>query len=123
MDILLGLASLAAFYFVWRTIILTKRVEQLSKELILKRYTAIDDENIAKDNFFKFISDSREWAYEYIEEVQNGLAKFINAVDSDIEHFDKYGEVIWTPLSKSMQNISTAYKDLKNLLPEDSLND
>ena len=120
---LLGLASVAAFYFVWRTIVLTKRVEQLSKELILKRYTSIDDENIAKDNFFKFISDSREWAYEYIEEVQNGLAKFIDAVDYDIEHFDKYGEVIWTPLSKSMQNISTAYKDLKNLLPEDSPND
>jgi hypothetical protein len=66
------------------------------------------------------LSESRDWAYEYIEEVQNGLESFINAVDSDIKHFDTYGDTLSMvrPDYLAMKNISTSYKKLQQFLPE-----
>jgi len=79
------------------------------------------DESVHKENFIKFLSDSRDWAYDYIEEVQEGLAFFIDSVDSDINYFDEYGDVLSTerPDYDAMKRISTAYKELKKLLPKE----
>jgi translation elongation factor EF-Ts len=81
------------------------------------------DDSIHKENFIKFLSDSRLWAFEYIESVQKGLTRFINDVDADISHFDEYGEALSMsrPDYPSMKNISKAYKELKILLPEDEI--
>lgn len=77
------------------------------------------DNDVHKENFIKFLSDSRDWAYEYIEDVQSGLNKFVSSVDPDIAHFDEYGEALSMsrPDYASMKNISQAYKELKKLLP------
>lgn len=124
MDILLILSTLACGYFFITSYMLYKQNQVLKiaiVEEVAKRNLLTDkDTQIVQENFLKFVSDSREWAFEYIEEVQAGLKTFIDRVDPDINHFDKYGEVIWTPLSKNMTNISEAYKDLKKLLPEDN---
>jgi len=79
------------------------------------------DESIHKENFIKFLSDSRDWAFSYIESVQKGLTKFVNDVDADVSHFDEYGEALSMsrPDYPSMKNISKAYKELKTLLPEE----
>jgi hypothetical protein len=81
------------------------------------------DDSIHKENFIKFLSDSRLWAFEYIENVQKGLTKFVNDVDADISYFDEYGEALSMsrPDYPSMKNISKAYKELKTLLPEDEI--
>ena len=81
------------------------------------------DDSIHKENFIKFLSDSRLWAFEYIENVQKGLTKFVNDVDADISYFDEYGEALSMsrPDYPSMKNISKAYKELKILLPEDEI--
>jgi LPS O-antigen subunit length determinant protein (WzzB/FepE family) len=81
------------------------------------------DESIHKENFIKFLSDSRDWAFSYIESVQKGLTKFVNDVDADVSHFDEYGEALSMsrPDYPSMKNISKAYKELKTLLPEDEI--
>ena len=78
-----------------------------------------NDSDIHKENFIKFLSDSRDWAFGYIEEVQVGLSKFVEDVDSYIEYFDKYGDTISVerPDYAAMLQISKAYKDLKKLLP------
>jgi translation elongation factor EF-Ts len=78
------------------------------------------DDSVHKENFIKFLSDSRLWAFEYIEDVQKGLTKFVNDVDADISHFDEYGDALSMsrPDYPSMKNISKAYKELKTLLPE-----
>lgn len=83
------------------------------------------DESIHKENFLKFISESRDWAFGYIEEVQQGLTKFVSDVDSHIEHFDIYGDVLSVerPDYSAMKQISKSYKELKKLLPEDSVNE
>ncbi len=81
------------------------------------------DESIHKENFIKFLSDSRDWAFSYIESVQKGLTKFVNDVDADLSHFDKYGDAVSMsrPDYPSMKNISKAYKELKTLLPKDEI--
>ena len=81
------------------------------------------DDSIHKENFIKFLSESRLWAFEYIESVQKGLTKFVNDVDADISHFDEYGDALSMSRADypSMKNISKAYKELKTLLPEDEI--
>ena len=77
------------------------------------------DNDVHKENFIKFLSDSRDWAYEYIETVQSGLNKFVSDVDADISHFDEFGDAIsmQRPDYIAMKNISKSYKELKKLLP------
>ncbi len=74
----------------------------------------------SSEAFLKFISDSRDWAYQYIDDVQEGLNKFVTDIEPEIAYFDEYGIVGSAfPHYHSMKKISEAYKELKKLLPED----
>lgn len=92
---------------------------------LLLMQQAISDENKtdqeeSNEAFLKFVSDSRDWAYQYIDDVQASLNKFIANVEPEIAYFDEYGEVGSAyPHYHSMKKISGAYKELKKLLPED----
>jgi hypothetical protein len=80
------------------------------------------DKDQANEDFLKFISDSRDWAYQYIEEVQAGLKTFIDEVGPQIEYYDKYGpavEGMVSPHDFALKKISSEFKELKKLLPED----
>lgn len=78
------------------------------------------DESVHKENFIKFISDSRDWAYEYIEEVQNGLRHFIDETAPEIQYFRDYSDTMaLAPNYYSMKKISEEYDKLKELLPSD----
>jgi hypothetical protein len=78
------------------------------------------DEEKSNEAFLKFVSDSRDWAYQYIDDVQAGLSKFVVDIEPEIAYFDEYGEVGSAyPHYHSMKKISGAYKELKKLLPED----
>lgn len=78
------------------------------------------DKEKANEDFLKFVSDSRDWAYQYIDDVQASLNKFINDIEPEIAYFDEYGVVGSAyPHYHSMKKISGAYKELKKLLPED----
>ena len=45
----------------------------------------LDEESVHRENFIKFLSDSRDWAFNYIEEVQGGLKEFIDTINSATE--------------------------------------
>lgn len=78
------------------------------------------DKEKSNEDFLKFVSDSRDWAYQYIEDFQTSLNKFINDIEPEIAYFDEYGIVGSAfPHYHSMKKISGAYKELKKLLPED----
>ena len=78
------------------------------------------DNDIHKENFIKFLSDSRDWAYQYIKDVQDGLEKFVNEIEPEIAYFDEYGLVGDAyPHYHSMKKISAEYKELKKLLPSE----
>ena len=80
------------------------------------------DKEKANEDFLKFVSDSRDWAYQYIEEVQSGLKLFIDEVGPQVEYYDKYGSAVdgmIAPHDFALKKISGAYKELKKLLPND----
>lgn len=106
---------------------LKKANEAIAKLLVLNELLNnlstqqdVADTDVHKESFIKFLSDSRDWAFGYIDEVQDKLKTFIDAVEPDIAHFDEYGMVASSsPHYEPLQRISTAYKELKNLLPEE----
>lgn len=76
------------------------------------------DESVHKENFIKFISDSRDWAYQYIEEVQAGLKHYIDEIAPEINYFRDYSDTMaLAPNYYSMKKISAEYEKLKALLP------
>jgi hypothetical protein len=78
------------------------------------------DQEVHKENFLKFLSDSRDWAFAYIEEVQTGLTEFIEDVKPEIEYFREYGDIIsMQPNYHSMKKISESYDKLIKLLPKE----
>lgn len=81
------------------------------------------EEDIHKENFIKFLSDSRDWAFDYIEDVQKGLSKFINEVEPQLEYYNQFGVVIEgmvPPHDFALKKISKEFEELKKLLPEET---
>jgi hypothetical protein len=75
------------------------------------------------EGFLKFISESRDWAYQYIEEVQVGLFNFINELEPEINYFKEYGDIgSMAPNYYSMKKIAEEYDKLKMLLPTEEVN-
>jgi hypothetical protein len=97
----------------------------VDKTLISEKLSEIVEQSQSKPDpsseaFLKFVSESRDWAYQYIDEVQESLNKFITDIEPEIAYFDEYGVVGNAyPHYHSMKKISAAYKDLKKMLPED----
>jgi alpha-L-fucosidase len=90
-------------------------------ETSLQSPVSKEDQDIHKENFIKFLSDSRDWAFEYIEDVQKQLENFVRDIEPEIMYFDEYGVVGDAyPHYHSMKKISSAYKDLKKMLPEEA---
>jgi biopolymer transport protein ExbB/TolQ len=79
------------------------------------------DESVHKENFIKFLSDSRDWAYKYIEDVQSGLSNFIVTIEPEIKYFKEFGGVLGesAPNYYSMKKITEEYEKLKTLLPKE----
>jgi hypothetical protein len=95
-----------------KTVLAEKLFEASARELLKKETDS--------DAFLKFVSDSRDWAYQYIEDVQESLNKFITDIEPEIAYFDEYGVASSAyPHYHSMKKISGAYKELKKVLPED----
>lgn len=62
------------------------------------------------DGFIKFLSQSREWAYEYIEEVQTVVESFKQKADPAILKLSKTKDA-------NVKLIIEAYKELVEILP------
>lgn len=79
-----------------------------------------DDQEVHKENFIKFLSESRDWAFTYIEEVQSGLEEFINDIEPEIKYFKEYGDVVsMHPNYYSLKKITEAYDKLAKLMPKE----
>lgn len=79
-----------------------------------------DDDSVHKENFIKFLSESRDWAYQYIEDVQSGLNIFVDEVEPLLMYFDAYGDAgPQGPNYDALKKISAAFIELKQLLPKE----
>lgn len=79
------------------------------------------DNNVHQESFIKFLSDSRDSAFDYIEEVQSKISDFVSEVDPLINYFDEYGDIMgMIPNYDGMKKMSIEFKKLKKLLPEET---
>lgn len=89
------------------------RITELSEQ--------VDKEKLQNtDGFIRFISESRDWAFDYIEGVQAELIEFDKVMGPILHWNSSYGTVLGdTPHSLKIEEISLAYEKIKNLLPKD----
>jgi hypothetical protein len=93
---------------------LGQKVEELSNQLSTLKLSE-------SDGFVKFISQSRDWAFQYIEEVQSALKEFDNEVAPEFEWAKTFGMVLGeTTHTIVLKRISEAYDKLKLVLPENT---
>jgi hypothetical protein len=86
------------------------------KENILMSVQAQEADS-TKEGFLKFISQSRDWAFEYIETAQSGIKEFVDVAGPDIEYMEKFRPPII--LEETQDRLINSYNKLKLLLPED----
>jgi len=82
----------------------------------------IKDSDVHTQNFIKFLSESRDWAFKYIEDVQGGLKNFVNEIQPQIDHYNKYGIAVQgmaPPHDIALKKISKELDELKKFLPEE----
>ena len=135
MEIALVVLSILTISFLISYVSVSKKLNSVSEGFakLFIAHSALQDsisntptkteDDIHKENFIKFLSDSREWAYEYIESVQAGLNKFVQEVEPEIEYYKTYGIVVEgmiAPHDKALKKISKEFEELKKLLPEDT---
>jgi hypothetical protein len=94
-------------------LMLLGKISDLFNELNIKE---LENTN----GFVGFLEKSRDSAFEYIELVQAGLAKFNEEVGPIIEWTNTYGNALGdNPHQDKLIQISEAYESLKKLLPEE----
>ena len=96
--------------------ILAQTIELLMMQEENQKHTKTEKEQFNED-FLKFISDSREYAFKYIEVTQDKVNSFINDVGPIIDYLETYAP----PVLAETQRISLVdgYKIIKTILPED----
>jgi hypothetical protein len=117
----------------WATLDKLKKSNLLLAELFIKNRAleelnsqsnsgiSMSDDTLHKENFIKFLSDSRDWAFGYIENVQAGLNNFINKIEPEINYFKEHSNTMsMAPNYYSIKKITEEYEKLKLLLPEES---
>ena len=92
--------------------IVTKKMQELMAELDRKN----SNQN---DGFLKFVSDSREAAFKYIEEVQAAIGEFDNRVGPVVKHYKETGKVLERKPSELVRELTEAYDKLMASMPKE----
>jgi hypothetical protein len=70
------------------------------------------------DGFLAFLSESRDWAFNYIEEVGKSFEDLDSTMQTIFQWSDTYGDVNGeTEHSEAIREIKTAYEKFKNTMP------
>lgn len=73
------------------------------------------------DGFLKFVSDSRDWAFQYIETVQEALEAFDKRISPTLEYYATFGTVVEGLHQDLTKEFSEAYEELKKVLPQEKV--
>lgn len=108
-----------AFLSLLSTMLVTSLVIAKNKNKELEMRLA-NREEIANESYVKFLNESRNSAYEYIEEVQNQLITFASKVEPQLNYFNTYGTAVSGPHTILVKEITEAYEGLKTVLPQEN---
>jgi len=128
------LLVVAIVYLGFRNVVLRRRVVDeianklqalVDKSIYMEQYhealQQIENSKLEKsDDFIKFLSDSRNAAFDYIEQTQEALSQFDKVMTDVIKWSEGVGMAMGynTPHANRIREISEAYSKLKELLPE-----
>jgi mannitol-specific phosphotransferase system IIBC component len=85
-----------------------------------KLMAEIDTKNSSQnDGFLKFVSESREAAFKYIEEVQLAIKEFDNHVGPVVKHYKETGKVLERKPSELVKELTSAYDKLMESMPKE----
>ena len=123
---LIAALSALATYLLLKNRKMSKQIE-ISNLNIASLYMRLSDLSNQKDDkdiqntegFIKFLSDSRQWAFDYIEDVQKSLHNFDKRITKVIGYYSTYGSTIDGPHIQMVKQVSDAYEELKSVLPKD----
>jgi signal transduction histidine kinase len=77
-------------------------------------------EEIANEAYVKFLNTSRDDAFNYIVEVQDKVNNFASKVEPQLNYFNTYGKAVPSPHTIILEEIDSAYKELRSILPEEN---
>lgn len=132
-SVIYALLTLLVAYLGFRNVLLRRKVndaiaEQLQITINLniirselsKALQEIENMKLEKsDDFVKFLSNSRDWAFEYIEDAQEKISEFDKQIQKIAEWNRTYGSVVGDiPHSSKIEEINLAYDKIRSLLPE-----
>ena len=133
--VIIGLLTTIIIYLVYRffrTRVLFKALsdlymQEMADRMLLQKkveelYQDIENAKLEQtDGFLKFVSDSRDWAFQYIEEVQTALSEFDKEVAPSLKWANTFGKVSGeTAHTNVLNRISEAYDKLKEVLPKEN---
>lgn len=85
-----------------------------------KLMAEIDTKNSNQnDGFLKFVSESREAAFKYIEEVQAAINEFDSKVGPVVKHYKNTGKVLERRPSQLVRELTEAYDKLMASMPKE----
>lgn len=131
----MGIAIVLTIFFASRNLILLSKLRKnqsltnqiiSDKELLMMEIRDLNNkidqlELQQTDGFVNFISTSRDWAYAYIETVQEQLVEFDKEIAPIIEWTNSFGTVLGEIAHQTqLQKIALAYEKIKSLLPNDN---
>lgn len=71
------------------------------------------------DGFLKFVSDSREAAFKYIEEVQKAISEFDARVGPAVRYYKETGKMLDRRPSELVKELAEAYDKLMQSMPKE----
>jgi hypothetical protein len=102
---------------------LFKRTVQAELDLLAvsdKLNKIILEHNAEKtDGFLKFMSESRDKAFGYIEDVQAAIQLFEEELGPIVKHYKKTGKPVSRKQSETLDKIEKIYDILIDLIPKD----
>ena len=94
--------------------------DNLAKEKLEE--LSVEDKNnkISQDDFIVFLTQSRQWAFDYIEQTQAAIKEFKDSAGPSLDYFKEYGAVMNLPTDQLFNQIMPAYDKLIDMLPKDN---
>jgi hypothetical protein len=132
--IIIGLSTLTVSFAIAYSVTLYRvtKMNQAFKKLFISHESLQDfitknnvefknDSDIHKENFIKFLSDSRDWAYQYIEDVQKSIDSIVEKTADTVKYHKDFGSLAIEPYATQLNTLVDAVEELKTLLPKEEV--
>ncbi len=94
--------------------------DNLAKEKLEEFSVEESNNKTSQDDFIVFLTQSRQWAFDYIEQTQAAIQEFKESAGPSFEYFKEYGAVMQLPTDQLFNQVMPAYDKLIDMLPKDN---